>query len=234
MTPTREGSFRLFRLAGIDVFLHWSWLIVAFYSVENRVRLYTSPGWAVAEYLALFFIILMHEYGHSLAARQTGGSSDTIVLWPFGGVAYVNAPQRPGAQLWSIAAGPLVNVLLVPVLFALDHYALGALGEGGSLDFAIFTRGLWWINCGLLIFNLLPIFPLDGGQILRSLLWFIAGPIRSLLWATSLGFLGVILLAAYAFSIGSWWLGLICVFIFLNCRASWSAARAWAKAGSGQ
>jgi hypothetical protein len=65
---------------------------------------------------------------------------------------------------------------------------------------------------------------------LRSLLWFIAGPIRSLQWATSLGFIGVILLGVYAFTIRSWWLGLLCIFIFLNCRASWSAARAWAKA----
>ena len=57
-----------------------------------------------------------HEFGHALACRQVGGSANQIILWPLGGVAYVNPPQRPGATLWSIAAGPLVNVALLPVL----------------------------------------------------------------------------------------------------------------------
>jgi Zn-dependent protease len=70
------------------------------------------------EYLALFSIVLMHEFGHALACRQVGGTADQILLWPFGGVAYVNPPQRPGAMLWSIAAGPLVNVALFPLLLA--------------------------------------------------------------------------------------------------------------------
>jgi Zn-dependent protease len=58
---------------------------------------------------------LFHEFGHALACRQVGGQADLIVLWPLGGVAYVSPPPRPGALLWRIAAGPLVNVLLVPV-----------------------------------------------------------------------------------------------------------------------
>ena len=57
----------------------------------------------------------MHEFGHALACRQVGGKANQIMLWPLGGVAYVSPPQRPGAMLWSIAAGPLVNVVLVPV-----------------------------------------------------------------------------------------------------------------------
>src|SRR4051812_4794764 len=117
MLPTQKGSFRLFRLRGIDVFLHWSWFVVAFYTLNSRSAEYSSPVWNVAEYLALFLIVLMHEFGHSLACRQTGGVSEQIVLWPLGGVAYVSPPQRPGAQLWSIAAGPLVNVALAPILF---------------------------------------------------------------------------------------------------------------------
>ena len=63
--------------------------------------------------------MLTHEFGHQLACRSVGGQTHDIVLWPLGGVAYVTPPQRPGAQLWSIAAGPLVNVVLVPVLSVL-------------------------------------------------------------------------------------------------------------------
>ena len=71
--------------------------------------------WSVLECLALFLIVLIHEFGHQLACRQVGGKTHDIILWPLGGVAYVSPPQRPGAQLWSIAAGPLVNVVLFPM-----------------------------------------------------------------------------------------------------------------------
>ena len=114
-----QGSIRLFRVAGITVFLHWSWFVVAMFEINLRVGRYSSPVWNVLEYLALFCIVLMHEFGHSLACRQVGGRADRIVLWPLGGVAFVDPPQRPGAILWSLAAGPLVNVVLVPVLLGL-------------------------------------------------------------------------------------------------------------------
>src|SRR3954470_10213097 len=119
MTPSREGSFHLFRFAGIDVFLHWSWFLVAYYAYRTRVHTYSSPIFNILEYLGLFAIVLMHEFGHSLACRQVGGQANQIVLWPLGGVAYVDPPRRPGATLWSIAAGPLVNVVLFPAFLIL-------------------------------------------------------------------------------------------------------------------
>src|ERR1700689_5230388 len=116
MPSARQGSIRLFRFRGIDVFLHWSWFLVAAYGIQLRKGSYSSVGWNVLEYLALFLIVMIHEFGHALACRQVGGQANRIVLWPLGGVAYVDPPQRPGATLWSIAAGPLVNVVLFPVL----------------------------------------------------------------------------------------------------------------------
>jgi Zn-dependent protease len=115
MPSGRQGSIHLFRLAGVDLYLHWSWFLVAFYEIQSRDGRYTSIAWSVLEYLTLFLIVLMHEFGHAMACRQVGGTADQILLWPFGGVAYVRPPQRPGATLWSIAAGPLVNVALLPV-----------------------------------------------------------------------------------------------------------------------
>ena len=116
MPTGRDGSIRLFAFSGIDVFLHWSWFLVAVYEIQSRSGRYSSILWNILEYLALFLIVLMHEFGHALACRQVGGNANRIVLWPLGGVAYVDPPPRPGATLWSIAAGPLVNVVLVPVL----------------------------------------------------------------------------------------------------------------------
>src|SRR5579859_2315484 len=115
----RQGSIHLFRFSGIDVFLHWSWFLVAVYEIQSRTGRYSSVTWNILEYLALFLIVLLHEFGHALACRSVGGNADRIVLWPLGGVAYVDPPPRPGATLWSIAAGPLVNVALFPILWML-------------------------------------------------------------------------------------------------------------------
>jgi Zn-dependent protease len=226
MTPTRQGSFRLFRLLGIDVHVHWSWFIVAIYSISDRVQNYTSPIWGALEYLALFVIVLMHEFGHSLACRQVGGSSDQIVLWPLGGVAYVNPPQRPGATLWSIAAGPLVNVVLFPVLLGV-LFAESRLGEpSANPDLHNFLRYLCWMDFGLLAFNLLPVYPLDGGQILRSLLWFSLGKARSLMVSTVLGFVGGVGLVGLAVWRESIWMGIMALFLISICWKSFQHAKA--------
>ena len=221
MTPTREGSFRLFQLFGIEVFLHWSWFLVALLEVSYRSRLYSSIVWNIFEYLTLFGIVLMHEFGHSLACRQVGGKSDQIVLWPLGGVAYVAPPPRPGATLWSIAAGPLVNVILFPILSGLLMMGLPLGADGAN-----FLRAVWLINVVLLVFNLLPIYPLDGGQILRSLLWFVVGRARSLLIASAIGLVGVAALIGLALWQRQIWLGIIAVFILFNCWRAFGHGRA--------
>jgi Zn-dependent protease len=190
MNNISAGSFRLIRVAGIQVYLHWSWLVVGYFEIVNRVNGYESIAWNVIEYLALFGIVLLHEFGHALACRQVGGQADRIMLWPLGGVAFVQPPARPGATLWSIAAGPLVNLVLIPITFGawLVASALGL--EDNNPDLVHFLLSIALINLGLLIFNLLPIYPLDGGQILQSLLWFVIGQARSLMVAGILGIVG--------------------------------------------
>lgn len=225
MTPTRQGSFKLFRLWGIDVHLHWSWFLVAFYSMSSRVKGYESPVWGVLEYLTLFAIVLTHEFGHSLACRQVGGKSDQIVLWPLGGVAYVNAPSRPGAMLWSIAAGPLVNVILLPVTFVGLLLTARAGWETSSPDAFRFIETVAWMNLTLLIFNLLPVYPLDGGQIFRSLLWFPLGKARSLMAATVVGLAGGLGLVGLALWKGEIWLGVITLFLLIDCWKAFRHAR---------
>jgi len=222
MPSTRQGSIHLFRFAGVDVFLHWSWFLVAAFEIQNRKGSYSSITWNVLEYLALFLIVMLHEFGHSLACRQVGGRADRIVLWPLGGVAYVDPPPRPGATLWSIAAGPLVNVALLPIFY-------GVVAQGRSQGWAATQPDLYslihtvmWINAGLLVFNILPIYPLDGGQILRSLLWFVLGRARSLLVATILGLVGIAGFIGLALWQGSVWYGALAFFMLMNC---WSGLK---------
>jgi Zn-dependent protease len=217
MPSSRQGSIRLFRLAGIDVFLHWSWFLVAVYGIQSRTGRYSSLTWSVLEYLALFLIVLLHEFGHSLACRQVGGQANQIVLWPLGGVAYVDPPQRPGATLWSIAAGPLVNVVLFPIILGL--VMLGrSLGWPATMpDLYHLLREILWIDGILFAFNILPIYPLDGGQILRSLLWFVLGRARSLMVATILGFVGIVGFIGVAFWLRDSWLGIMSIYLLMNC-----------------
>jgi Zn-dependent protease len=225
--PTKRGAIRLFRLFGINVYIHWAWFL-AFVYLTSRPREYTSYGWNALEVLSLFVIVLTHEFGHQLACRQVGGQTSDIVLWPLGGVAYVMPPQRPGAQLWSIAAGPLVNVILIPV-FALLYSASYHLGWNESHnDLYKLTQEIWLINLVLLVFNLLPIYPLDGGQILRSLLWFPFGRANSLMVASIIGFIGVAGLIGVAIWLQSFWLGLMSAFIAMNCWGGFKQARALA------
>lgn len=210
--PARSlpGAIRLFRFSGIDVFLHWSWAIVAMIEFQSRTGHYELRIWNAIEYVSLFAIVLIHEFGHALACRSVGGRADHILLWPLGGIAYVDPPRRPGAVLWSIAAGPLVNVALIPVTFGALIFA--EMNYPGPSDLNRYLDTVTYINLALLIFNMLPIYPLDGGQIVQSILWFFVGFARSLMIASSLGLVaaaGVILFALYMQDI---WLGILAVF----------------------
>ena len=227
--PTTKGSFKIFTLAGISVYVHWMWFLAALYSFQYRTHAYSSLVWNVVEYLSLFAIVLTHEFGHQLACRSVGGKTHDIVLWLLGGVAYVNPPQRPGAQLWSIAAGPLVNVVLIPVFSVLVSVSTHLQWYDSHPDLFHYLQNLWWMNVGLLIFNMMPVYPLDGGQILRSLLWFPFGRANSLLAASIIGFIGLAALIVLAILDQSLWLGFIAVFIAMNCWGGLKQAQALAK-----
>lgn len=223
---SRSSSIRLFRFAGVEVFLHYAWFFVAIYEIQARAHSYSAVTWNALEYLGLFAIVLTHEYGHALACRSVGGKADRIILWPLGGVAFVDAPPRPGATLWSIAAGPLVNVVLLPVFIAAD-YACVRLGS--SADVYRLVHALLYINAGLLIFNMLPVYPLDGGQILRSLLWFVFGRARSLMISAVFGIFGVVGFGLWALSTQDLWLALIAIFVATNCWNGFKQAQILSK-----
>jgi Zn-dependent protease len=223
--PSPKGTIRLFQIFGINVFLHWSWFVVAVYEIQRQDR-YSSVVWSVFEYLALFAIVMLHECGHVLACRSVGGIAEQIVLWPLGGVAYVNAPARPGATLWSIAAGPLVNLALAPVLGVLLFFYYSPGSDLPASNLTVFVRELNVLNLVLFFFNMLPLYPLDGGKILRALLWFVVGRARSLMATVIIGFIGVAGLGVLALQIQSMWLGLIAVFAAMQCITGYKQSQA--------
>ncbi len=218
---TFPGAIRLFRFRGIDVFLHWTWAIIALIALQTRRDLYESPLWGGAEYLTLFGIVLMHEFGHALACRSVGGQANRILLWPLGGVAYVSPPRRPGAVLWSIAAGPLVNVALIPVTLGVA-VACHFMWPDAPNDVAQYLEMVALINIVLLVFNMLPIYPLDGGQILQSILWYFIGFARSLSVAATIGLIGAAGIIVLAIVWGNLWLIVLAVFGLSN---SWRGLR---------
>jgi Zn-dependent protease len=238
-TPTLAGSFRVAQVAGISVYVHWSWLVVGYLELQFRTNYYGSQVWNVLEYFSLFVIVLMHEFGHTLACRQVGGRADQIVLWPLGGIAFVQPPARPGALLWSIAAGPLVNVILVPVTLGAVFLAESQGLPASNPDAYRFLGIVSFLNIGLLIFNMVPIYPLDGGQILQALLWFVIGRSNSLLVVSIIGMIAaaaiIVVVGATALGFaggvdqGKVWFGIIAVFIAIRSWAGFRQARLLAK-----
>ncbi len=240
MSTFRAGSLWLFRLFGIDVYLHWSWILIAIFQIQSSANaaqddrswllpIYESSRWYAIQYVALFGIVLLHEFGHALACRQVGGSADTIVLWPLGGIAYVRPPQRPGAYFWTALAGPLVNFLLVPLLGIVAFLDLGIDWSALSPDLPYFLKAIWGINLFLLLFNVMPVYPLDGGQILHGLLWYLIGQAESLMVVSILGMaLGG---AAMVFSllIGSLWLSVLSAFVFFTANMGFRHGRMLSK-----
>jgi Zn-dependent protease len=214
-----SNGLRLFKVFGITVYLHWSWFVVAVYEIQLRSHAYSSVGWNIAEYLALFVIVLLHEFGHALACKSVGGKAERIMLWPLGGVAFVRPPPRAGAYLWSIVAGPLVNVVLLPLTLPFVLYS-----QPTDLGRLLYTVGM--INVVLLVFNLLPIFPLDGGQILRGILWFFIGRGDSLLVASVIGIIGAVAVGVLALLSRNTWYVVMAALGLMQCWRGLTQARA--------
>jgi hypothetical protein len=135
-------------------------------------------------------------------------------------------------MLWSIVAGPLVNVVLAPVLFAVYMIGGSSGWEQSMPDLYQFVGAVSEINLGLLIFNILPVYPLDGGKILWSLLWFVMGRARSLMVATVFGFFGIIGFLVIAVLVHEVWFGLISIYLIFSCWRGFQYARAMLKVES--
>jgi Zn-dependent protease/CBS domain-containing protein len=219
-----NSALRIARVAGVEIRIHWSLLLVAaliVWSLADGVFPDTNPGLSDGSYLAMALVaaflflasILLHELGHAVQARRDGVPVGGITLWVFGGVAELRGDMpSPGAELRIAAAGPAVSLVLGVVCLG----AALALHLPAQVDGVAFWIG--YINLSLLVFNLIPALPLDGGRMLRALLW---ARRRDLLSATrtagALGrgfgqllIAGGLVLAIFAGDLGGVW------FIFLG------------------
>lgn len=161
-------SWKLGRIAGIDVFLHPTFLL-----------LLLIPGVAahLPLVLATFGCVLLHEFGHALTARRFGIGTADITLYPIGGIARLTRmPRAPGVELLIALAGPAVNLAIAAML-----YPMVAAGAGG------FALDLLTVNLVLALFNLIPAFPMDGGRVLRALLGGWIGRARATSFAAAVG-----------------------------------------------
>ncbi len=161
---------RVGRVAGVDVFLHWTLLgLVAWVGWTFRDDL-TLGALLLA---VLFASVFLHELGHCWGARRMGGEAREVVLWPLGGLAMVNVPMAPWPQFFQVAAGPAVNLALA----ALAAAAFVPLGGGwswaapGPVDGPLVLRLLLHVNLALFLFNVIPAWPMDGGRLLQTALW---------------------------------------------------------------
>jgi Zn-dependent protease len=170
-----KWQWKLGRFLGIDVYVHTTFLLLigwVGYShwLENRSVAEVLNG--VLFILALFMCVILHEYGHALTARKYGIKTRDITLYPIGGVARLERmPDRPIEELWVALMGPAVNVVIAAGLLA---YLLltGSLVPMNELTIASgnFLARLMAVNITLVVFNLIPAFPMDGGRVLRALL----------------------------------------------------------------
>jgi Zn-dependent protease len=172
-----RSSIRLGRVGGIEIDAHWTWLpVVALivWSLADGVFPDADPGLSDAAYLVMavvaavvfFASLTLHELGHALTARRASVAIDGITLWAFGGVARLGGPMpSPRAELRVALAGPAVSLALAAVFLAVA--LLLPLPEG--VDGTLFWLGQ--MNLYLAVFNLIPALPLDGGRVLRSILW---------------------------------------------------------------
>jgi Zn-dependent protease/predicted transcriptional regulator len=215
-------SIKLFKLFGFEVKIDFSWIVIAIlvaWSLSTGIfplsikNLSTQTYWlmGIVGAIGLFLSIIAHEFTHSVVARKYGMPMKGITLFIFGGVAEMGEePPKPGAEFAMAIVGPLASFAIAGIFYVIDRTGAGFFPEAisGVLGY------LAWINALLALFNLVPAFPLDGGRVLRSVLWSIKGDLN---WATRIssgvgsGF-GILLIIMGIFNIlrgnfigGMWW-----------------------------
>jgi stage IV sporulation protein FB len=219
------GSFKIGRLWGIDVKVHWTFfLLLAFFAFIGYQASGNLAGalTATAVIVALFFCVVLHEFGHSLVAQRLGLEIHSITLLPIGGVSNLESlPEKPSDEVKITIAGPLVNVVLAPLFFgvgllfgAVPRIPADLFTGIGSVGQFFFYLG--YLNVVLALFNLLPAFPLDGGRVLRGLLATRLGALRATEISSIVGQLFAVAFFLIGLLGGNFLLALVAVFIYFG------------------
>jgi Zn-dependent protease len=186
-------SWKLGTAFGIGIYIHWTFLLLVGYVLLSNwgQRGAHAAVFAVGLLLGVFGCVVLHELGHALMARRFGIPTRDITLYPIGGVARLaRMSERPWEEFWIAVAGPAVNVAIAALLFVFLAFLGGPLASGP--EFAAYLQGNYWFtlaaaNIGLVVFNLVPAFPMDGGRVLRALLAPALGRLRATEVAANIG-----------------------------------------------
>jgi Zn-dependent protease/predicted transcriptional regulator len=218
-----KWSIKLGKLLGIDVYLHFTFLLLlAFlgFTYWRATQNVAATLQGVAFIVALFGCVLLHELGHALMARRYGIRTRDITLLPIGGIARLERmPEQPMQEFWVAVAGPAVNVVIASMLFV----GLAVTGGFTPVEEISVTSGSFWqrlmmLNVFLVGFNLLPAFPMDGGRVLRALLSTRLGRRRATAIAANVGQGMAILFVIVGFLYNPF-LIFIGIFVYLGAQA---------------
>ncbi len=222
-------SLKIARVAGIGIYLHWTFLLLLgwlYFSADTRAAGLMIVGLVVA----VFACVALHELGHALTARAYGVRTLHITLLPIGGIARLERiPQKPWQEFWVAVAGPAVNVVIAAILLAVIvvlviaygiHDIAGVRRVGGVL---LFLGNLLLTNVALVVFNMLPAFPMDGGRVLRSLLATRLSRLQATRIAANVGQVMAALFIFVGLWTGQWMLVFIAMFVFMAGKAELQA-----------
>jgi Zn-dependent protease/predicted transcriptional regulator len=222
-----KWSLNLGRIAGIRLSVHWTfmiliaWVFITYYRLEQDMN---QGLMGVVFVLSLFVCVILHELGHALTAKRYNIQTKSITLLPIGGLAQLEKmPENPRQELWVAIAGPLVNVVIAAIIY-LGLSLTGTLPDLSATEEVMTLQeiGFWFqlflANTILVIFNLIPAFPMDGGRVLRALLAFRMDRAKATRIAAGVG---QVLAIAFVFLgfYGNIWLVFIGVFIYLGASA---------------
>lgn len=230
-------SFRLGSLLGVPVYIHWTFLLLVGWFMAGPL-LSGSPDAVNAALrtggfvLAIFGCVVLHEMGHAVAARRYGIATRDITLLPIGGVARLERmPEKPTQELVVALAGPAVNVviaaLIIPAVLATEGLAVFTAGEGADGAVALhrthFLASLGVVNIFLVVFNMIPALPMDGGRVLRAILAMVLPPrnnrARATAVAAAVGQVIAVGFVVWGLFTGHFFLMLIGAFVFLGAGA---------------
>jgi Zn-dependent protease len=222
-------SINLFRIRGIQLSLHGSFLLLLAYVAWEGWWLDGWPGllWSVAFIVVLFTCVILHELGHCFMARRFGVHVPRILLLPIGGMAeFDSIPRQPRSEILIALAGPAVNFGLAALALIFVRFPSGWMETVVALSLGELGRYVVVLNLVMGTFNLAPVFPMDGGRVLRALLATRLSYVQATFWAASVG---KVLAVAAAFSVvyflDNWLGGVLFIFIFIAGEIEYRAVR---------